>query len=432
MSFQKYREVSHNRVVPNSLFVSSKHQDISIRDVNVLTALRKKPTQCRPKNTQCAISRLPRPSKWSETATKPGLFAYPIVPDEMLAHIIREEDDDDDELSSRNWITMLSHIYQFFAAGHVAIHPESLVIRCFNPSKVIWPYHGCTASFKDPSPVHRRILGLHYEQCVHANMTAHSIKKKPLGLEGWNVKLTEDFINTCRNPDIGDATAKEYCTQSCLLGLFNGLPLDPYCPNFVKHQASSTRSEETGLKKHSLHAESLFMLLQAQLEHDQSTYCRQPKPSTQGNHGQLFKLTEAEFGYTLVGKGVCASEQHKLANEYRIYKSMQSIQGQCVPVCIGVCALQVPCGRHADKYEKITHMLLLSHAGIAVENENGEEPMLPVNDDIVAMEAFRTFADINKCGVKRSDQRKKHQFWNEERDRVFFIDFEKDALRNGP
>lgn len=257
---------------------------------------------------------------------------------------------------------------------------------------------------------------------------------RPLILDDWHLNTTEEFLDSDKTLGSTGSISNDYCTQSCLLSLSDfegGWPLDPNCPNLEKHQASQMNSDETDAEegKHRLCADDLILLLRDQLSHDQSEYCEQPRASTQGQHGPFFKLTQASLGCTLVGKGVRAAEQHKLANEAKVYEAMSSLQGECVPVCLGVIALQVPCGEHADTMEDITQMLLLSHAGIAVEHEDGEEPDLPVDDDEVAMEANRTFDEINACGVKRSDKRKKHQFWNEQRDRVFFTDFEKDSLR---
>ncbi|KAJ4391790.1 hypothetical protein N0V93_005410 [Gnomoniopsis smithogilvyi] len=422
-------------VDPISAFLPSSFHNISIGNLDLLISLRKKPAECRPRIRQCAISGLPRPSKWSASTKAPELFAYPIVPNEMLMDAPHKDLPwgEDDRPSSRNWISMLSHLYRFFARGRIAIHPDTMEIRCFIPSRIIQPYHGRVASLKDRPRVYRRILGLHYQQCVYANMTAHGLPLRPLELDDWHLEITEGLLNDLETLVLAGADTNEYCTQTCLLGLFDDYPpLDPYCPNFKKHQASQMESDESEAdeENHRLEARDLSLLLQHQLGQDKTrVFCEQPRASTQGHHGQLFKLTLAKFGYTLVGKGVGAADQHILAHEAKIYEQMNSLQGLCVPVCLGAFALQVPCGKHAQTKEEITHMLLLSHAGIAVENEDGEEPDLAVTAKEVAMEANRTFNEINKCGVKRLDKRKKHQFWNEELGRVFFIDFEKDSFR---
>lgn len=186
--------------------------------------------------------------------------------------------------------------------------------------------------------------------------------------------------------------------------------------------------------------EPTLSLLQHQLHRNtRSLYTQLPKPPTPGFHGHLLKLTLAGFGYTLVGKGTAGAEQHKLAVEARIYTQMPSLQGQCVPVCFGVCASRAGSGSRCAisppglDHVAIDHVLLLSHAGVAVGvepvDEEGKKALeKEVGKEVLVRETKRTFEEINKVGMEREDDREKHQFWCRERGRVFMIDFEKDDL----
>ncbi|KAG8165793.1 hypothetical protein KVR01_004345 [Diaporthe batatas] len=74
--------------------------------------------------------------------------------------------------SESHKIIMLSHIYDFWKAGLLAIHPDTLRVRCFVPSDVIRDYDDKAASFPDSVIPGLDALRKHYEICVWVNTTA--------------------------------------------------------------------------------------------------------------------------------------------------------------------------------------------------------------------------------------------------------------------
>lgn len=325
---------------------------------------------------------------------------------------------------------MLSHIYEFWKAGLLAIHPETLRIRCFVPSNVISNYDDKAASFPDSDIPDRDSLRLHYEICVWVNTTAclpRIALEVPSGTKNESMfhVVVKASIEKAQVLGSENATCHEYCTQECLLGLKNGGLLDEQCPNYARHSASDTVTDSS----HPLEYESFNFLTQKQLETDQSLFCHQPTVSVKGHHAEFFKITLAGFGYTFCAKGVAVSDQHRLLNEYIMYQQMKHLQGMCVPVCLGLFALQRPFGSQSISGLEITHIFLMSNAGESVGENNSRAQAcdLPL-EEILGAESDRTMNEIRSAGVDRHDRRKKHLYWNAERKRVFYIDFEKNSL----
>lgn len=270
--------------------------------------------------------------------------------------------------STNDKIMMLSHIHDFWKAGLLAIHPETLRIHCFVPSDVIGDYDNRAASFPESEIPDRHSLRTHYQICVWVNTTA-CLPRIALELpsETKNESIfhvtVEASIKKAQVFGVENATFKEYCTQKCLLGLKHGGQLDEKCPNHPMHCKFGGANESL----HPLDAQSVTLLIQRQLEIDQRLFCYQPTVSVKGHHADFFKISLAGFGYTFCAKGVAVSDQHRLMNEYVMYEQMKDLQGICVPVCLGLFALQKPFGSQNISGLEITHMLLMSNAGASVE-----------------------------------------------------------------
>lgn len=325
---------------------------------------------------------------------------------------------------------MLSHIHEFWRAGLLAIHPETLRIRCFVPSDVIRDYDDKAASFPETEIPDRKSLRIHYEICVWVNMTACLPRisfeiPSAANIESAFHDMVEAFIEKAQALGVVDATSHAYCTQKCLLGLKHGDLLDEKCPNYSRHSGIGT----VKMPLHPLDNQLFTYLIQKQLQTDQSLLCHQPIVSAKGHHAEFFKITLAGFGYTFCAKGMAVSDQHRLINEYIMYQHMSDLQGVCVPVCLGLFALQCPFGSQNISGLEITHMLLMSTAGESVaENSSRVEPLNMPSEEIFELESSRTMNEIRSAGVDRHDRRKKHLYWNAERKRVFYIDFEKNNL----
>lgn len=366
----------------------------------------------------------------------PGLGCYHIL--DQSANSDAAEGQISGEMSKgsrNNSIMMLSHIYDFWNAGLLAIHPETLRIRCFVPSDVISKYDDKAASFPNSETPDRDCLRLHYEICVWVNMTAclpRVALELPLTTKDWSMFQTvvDASIEKAQKLGVRDATCYGYCTQKCLLGLRYGDMLDEQCPNFARHCVlGAIHGSSHHDASHPLNYDLFTFLIQNQLRIDQVLFCQQPTVSVKGHHAEFFKITLAGFGYTFCTKGVALSDQHRLMNEYIMYQRMKAIQGVCVPVCLGLFALQVPFGSHNISGLEITHVLLMSNAGASVEENGSKAETCDVpSEDILELESNRTLKAIRSAGIDRHDRRKKHLYWNTERKRVFYIDFEKNHL----
>lgn len=361
----------------------------------------------------------------------PGLGCYHIL--DQSANYNAAEGHISGEMSRKstnNKIMMLSHIHDFWQAGLLAIHPETLRIRCFVPSDVISKYDDKAASFPNSETPDRDSLRLHYDICVWVNMTAclpRVALELPSATKNGSMyyAAVEASIEKAQALGVRDATCHEYCSQKCLLGLRHGDMLDKQCPNFARHCVLGAVHDSSHLLSYGL----FTFLIQKQLKIDQILFCQQPTVSMKGHHSEFFKITLAGFGYTFCAKGVALSDQHRLMNEYIMYQRMKSIQGVCVPVCLGLFALQFPFGSQNISGLEITHVLLMSNAGASVE-ENGckAETCDVPSEEILESESNRTLKAIRNTGIDRHDRRKKHLYWNKERKRVFYIDFEKNKL----
>jgi hypothetical protein len=94
----------------------------------------------------------------------------------------------------------------------------------------------------------------------------------------------------------------------------------------------------------------------AQLTEDPDNRC-QPL-GKQGAHGALFKLTIESYRYTFVAKGTIMAFKAKLRYEGSVYRHLDKVQGELIPVYLGNISLVRP--YFLDFGVKIVHMLLMS------------------------------------------------------------------------
>ncbi|KAI1402538.1 hypothetical protein F4819DRAFT_507469 [Hypoxylon fuscum] len=141
-----------------------------------------------------------------------------------------------------------------------------------------------------------------------------------------------------------------YCTQACLMGLANGGPTDKECPNSAHHGPQH------------LELPDFQLLIRVQL-----AIARGPDADAMPLHlpgseptGSLFKVRLANFGYTLVAKGVAQNDLQHLQRENDVYDRLRYIQGEYVPVCLGNVTLALSHHYLGDEYQ---YFMLLSWAG---------------------------------------------------------------------
>ncbi|ODH48358.1 hypothetical protein GX48_05560 [Paracoccidioides brasiliensis] len=127
----------------------------------------------------------------------------------------------------------------------------------------------------------------------------------------------------------------------------DGSPLDPLCPNYQDHQKGRIQ----------IHGFCAGIRKQLAMDRGPDTDCRPLYKA--GSCGALFKVRFSSHGYTVVAKGVEYKHVHKLKHEKQIYDELRDLQGECIPVCLGVIqlALKYPYYHDGGIY---THMLFLS------------------------------------------------------------------------
>ncbi|EJP62018.1 metalloprotease-like protein [Beauveria bassiana ARSEF 2860] len=210
------------------------------------------------------------------------------------------------------------------------------------------------------------------------------------------------------------APTKQYCTQACLLGLKLGRELDSRCPNVIYHGVG-------GNTYHPIDAQKLTKLMSEQLRQDPYGSCDALIGRRKyGSSGVLFKLELARFGYTFVGKGTVSARPRRLEHECSIYQRLEKLQGDVVPVHLGMVSLRpgylLPGGAY------VIHMMLMSWAGVAMNTTLSN----------LEWEVQRSIQTIYEHGVNHQDEREPNLLWNAERCRVMVIDFDQATLLPPP
>ncbi|KFA79380.1 hypothetical protein S40288_10402, partial [Stachybotrys chartarum IBT 40288] len=181
----------------------------------------------------------------------------------------------------------------------------------------------------------------------------------PLGVKPVSSKrkVGPSYGSSDADVKTSSSPSRQYCTQACLLGLKRGLDLDGKCPNIDAH-----RSAARGRARHPLTLDGFRDLVEERL-------CQNPYEDCsaldmwgmRGAVGVLFKLELKPYGYTFVAKGTASNRLAYVENEGRIYTRLEALQGQRVPVHLGLARLKhgyiLPDGTRA------VHMMLMSWAG---------------------------------------------------------------------
>jgi hypothetical protein len=166
------------------------------------------------------------------------------------------------------------------------------------------------------------------------------------------IKLSH-AINTSQALE-SDVPQRQYCAQTCLLGLVRRRPLDKAS---LPKRISTSCSRSWQL--------SCVGLEGLGATHVVST-CPRPDNGCeplrkQGARGALFKLTLDSYGYTCVAKEPVRAFKANLKHEGLVYRHLTEVQGEIIPVYLGNFSLTYP--YFLDVGVKIVHMLLMSWAG---------------------------------------------------------------------
>ncbi|KAH7377118.1 hypothetical protein B0T11DRAFT_273543 [Plectosphaerella cucumerina] len=209
--------------------------------------------------------------------------------------------------------------------------------------------------------------------------------------------------------------ARQYCTQACLLGLKRGWDLDGKCPNVLSHRTAE------GSNQHPIDADDFAHLVTERLRQDPYRGCRALNGwGKMGSTGVLFKLELAPYGYTFVGKGTLSGYLPLLQYESRIYAHLDRLQGEVVPVHLGLARLDG--GYVLPGGARVVHMMLMSWGG-----ELAADAARPGAGDLAA-EVRRSSQAVWAEGVDHGDEHGGNQLWNDERRCVMLVDFDQAIL----
>lgn len=191
--------------------------------------------------------------------------------------------------------------------------------------------------------------------------------------------------------------------------------LDWKCPNVLDH----------GVNRHKINPKTLLFLLDEQLSSndlrpDLELGCE--SLHIHGTRGALFKVTLWSHGYTFVGKGTPVEFVACAKHEESVYSRLSQIQGVHVPVLLGSLDLRRPFSY--DGIADMVHMIFMSYAGRTLAKQH------QIDHNRLVQEAENSLKAIHTLGVLHSDPILGNMIWNEENDRVMFIDFERATMQN--
>ncbi|OBT81382.1 hypothetical protein VE02_10159 [Pseudogymnoascus sp. 03VT05] len=144
------------------------------------------------------------------------------------------------------------------------------------------------------------------------------------GSKSYSTEQEVEEVSTTRIED------RPYCTQKCLLGLAISGTLDEQCPNLRDHGNRHIKKS------------TFLRLIRIQLARDRSNKADCKPLYVKGARGTLFKIRLSSHGYTLVAKGMEEHDISHLLQERKVHNRLRSLQGNCIPVCLGTSNLKLP------------------------------------------------------------------------------------------
>lgn len=149
-----------------------------------------------------------------------------------------------------------------------------------------------------------------------------------------------------------DIATVPYCTARCINALVRRSTRDPSCPNWAVHQMNPTPPTASHFLELARSSVCLPHYIQNPQDHPQDEPSILSEPTTNAMYTRRFGATAAIFkvrvepgGYVLVAKAARPTTDavQTLKREERAYRRLRSLQGDAVPVCVGV----VDCHREA-------------------------------------------------------------------------------------
>ncbi|PGH08824.1 hypothetical protein AJ79_05828 [Helicocarpus griseus UAMH5409] len=174
--------------------------------------------------------------------------------------------------------------------------------------------------------------------------------------------------------------------QACLIGLSQGLPLEPRCPNVTYHQRGKSLPAY-----HLISKEKFSILDKDQLAHNLDENCQcLDKKGMYGAVGVLLKLVLTDYG---VAKGVQLVDENRLRNETNIYAHLSKLQGAAIPAHLGLIELVRPYPLGGDSLHSA----------------------MPIFGVDIAAEELRSRNEVVTAGVVHWDMHNANLLWNAER-----------------
>ncbi|KAI2734239.1 hypothetical protein DTO013E5_10111 [Penicillium roqueforti] len=199
-------------------------------------------------------------------------------------------------------------------------------------------------------------------------------------------------------------STRPYCTIACIRGMVNRDPLDKECPNWKLH----------GGQGHSVGPQEFTHQLHRQLSRNRNHGFEQLHVC--GRTGYLIKATLLLHGYTVVIKATTADKQHLIKAEADNYRSLRSLQGKQIPVCLGTFTPRVSYWYHG---ELMAQMMILSWSGKRLQHVINDE-----NSRFFHQERDKALTVLRSHGVVHGDSEWRNMLWDDLGVRLFVIDLE--------
>ncbi|PYH88799.1 hypothetical protein BO71DRAFT_403570 [Aspergillus ellipticus CBS 707.79] len=201
---------------------------------------------------------------------------------------------------------------------------------------------------------------------------------------------------------------RAYCTMNCIRGIVNRGPLDKECPNLQSH------SQHPSSHRHLIGPAEFTRRLHRQLVRNRHEGFEQLH--VRGRTGYLLKATLLTHGYTVVVKATTSEKQHRLQKEVRNYGHLTSLQGQQIPVCLGVFIPRVAYWYHG---ELMAQMMILGWSGERLQHVINDS-----NSKFFDLERKKVLAVLRSHGIIHGDSEWRNMLWDGASRHLVVIDLE--------
>ncbi|KAI2789392.1 hypothetical protein POX_d04880 [Penicillium oxalicum] len=195
-----------------------------------------------------------------------------------------------------------------------------------------------------------------------------------------------------------------FCTIACIRGIVNRGPLDKKCPNWKLH----------GSHTHSIGPQEFTRQLDRQFS--RNPYIGFEPLHIRGRTGYILKATLLSHGYTVIIKATTIEKQHHLQAEADNYHHLRSLQGQQIPVFLGMFTPRVSYYYHGDPMEQ---MMILSWSGKRLQFVINDE-----NSRFFHEEREKALAILRSHGAVHGDIEWRNMLWDDLSGRLIVIDLE--------